>query len=90
MIKYFPLSILLLLIVSCNEIKVEQPIALEDESIFPKVKKITELKNTDFSPTLESTFNPKKIQYMELQFHLFGKKLEMKLVPTYQVLPVIN
>lgn len=60
MIKYFPLSILLLLIVSCNEIKVEQPIALEDESIFPKVKKITELKNTDFSPTLESTFNPKK------------------------------
>lgn len=30
---------------------------LEDESIFPEVKNITELKNTDFIPTFESSFN---------------------------------
>lgn len=32
---------------------------LENESIFPEVKNVTELKNTDFVPTLESSFEIK-------------------------------
>ena len=32
---------------------------LEDESIFPKVKSVTEFEKTDFVPTLESTFSTK-------------------------------
>ena len=41
---------ILILISSCKS-------KLEDESIFPKVKSVTELKKTDFVPTLESSFN---------------------------------
>jgi len=33
---------------------------LEDESLFPKVKNVAELKNTDFVPTLESSFETKR------------------------------
>ena len=32
---------------------------LENESVFPEVKNVTELKNTDFVPTLESSFEVK-------------------------------
>jgi hypothetical protein len=41
---------LLILISSCKS-------KLEDESIFPKVKNVTDLEKTDFVPTLESSFN---------------------------------
>jgi len=43
---------LLILISSCKS-------KLENESIFPEVKNVTELKNTDFVPTLESSFEIK-------------------------------
>lgn len=42
----------LILISSCKS-------KLEDESIFPKVKNVTDLKKTDFVTTLESSFNTK-------------------------------
>ncbi len=41
---------LLILISSCKS-------KLEDESVFPKVKNVADLKKTDFVPTLESSFN---------------------------------
>lgn len=43
---------LLILISSCKS-------NLENESVFPEVKNVTELKNTDFVPTLESSFEIK-------------------------------
>lgn len=43
---------LLILISSCQS-------KLENENIFPEVKNVTELKSTDFVPTLESTFEIK-------------------------------
>tara|TARA_R110002012_G_scaffold322015_1_gene553694 strand:- start:979 stop:1944 length:966 start_codon:yes stop_codon:yes gene_type:complete len=43
---------LLILISSCKS-------KLENENIFPEVKNVTELKSTDFVPTLESTFEIK-------------------------------
>ena len=43
---------LLILISSCKP-------KLEEETIFPKVKNVTDLEKTDFVPTLESPFNKK-------------------------------
>lgn len=47
--KTITILTLLILISSCQS-------KLENENIFPEVKNVTELKNTDFVPTLESTF----------------------------------
>lgn len=50
--KTITILTLLILISSCQS-------KLENENIFPEVKDVTELKNTDFVPTLESTFEIK-------------------------------
>ncbi|MGD1839724.1 MAG: hypothetical protein ACFB0B_02350 [Thermonemataceae bacterium] len=48
---------LIILILGCQPKQEDKSLKLEDESIFPKVKSVTEFEKTDFVPTLESSFS---------------------------------